>query len=89
MRTNSDMSERLSRLEHKIHAVAHANKLQSEQVREDIKRLGDDYNASVRRLSKQIEQLDARWAGATSGEVLAPLEPSEGTVVWNLREESS
>ncbi len=89
MAINGDMSERLGRLEHKINAVAHANKLQFEQVREDIKRLGDDYNASVRRLSKQLEQLDARWAGAASAEMTALLEPSEGTVVWNLREEPS
>ena len=54
MATNYDMGERLARLEHKINGVAYANKTQFEQVREDIKKLGEGYEAALKQVLKQI-----------------------------------
>lgn len=42
-------------------ASADGTKTPFEQLREDIKKLGEDCETGFRQLSKQIADLDARW----------------------------
>jgi len=59
MTNDNDMSESL---EHKLDELKNANKIEFERVREDIKKLGDGYEDGLRQISKQIQDLDERWA---------------------------
>lgn len=59
MTHDNDMSENL---EHKLDELNNANKIEFERVREDIKKLGEGYEDGLRQISKQIQDLDARWA---------------------------
>ena len=59
MTNDNDMSESL---EHKLDELKNANKIEFERVREDIKKLGEGYEDGLRQISKQLQDLDARWA---------------------------
>ncbi len=56
------MEERLARVETKVDALANANKIQFEQVREDIKKLGEGYEQGLKNISNQIKELNQSWA---------------------------
>lgn len=42
-----------------------------EQIREDIKKLGEGYDGSLRQLSEQIKDLDKKWAAKWSPQDLS------------------
>lgn len=56
------VEHRLEKVEHKADDFANATKIQFERVHEDIKKLGEGYEDGLRQISKQIQDLDARWA---------------------------
>ena len=58
MANDNDMSESL---EHKLDELKNASKIEFERVREDIKKLGEGYEDGLKQISKQIQDLDARW----------------------------
>jgi hypothetical protein len=59
MTNDNDMTEGL---EPKLDELTNANKIEFERVREDIKKLGEGYEDGLRQISKQLQDLDARWA---------------------------
>jgi hypothetical protein len=70
MPINGDhVSESLERLEGKIDALdkkvdalGNAMKVQFEQVREDIKTLGEGYEQGLKQIARQISDLGAKWS---------------------------
>ena len=56
------MAERIESVEQKVDELTNATKIQFERVGEDIKKLGEGYEAGLKQISKQIDDLDARWA---------------------------
>ena len=56
MATEDDMA-RLKRIEEKLDGLG----VQFEEVRTDIKKLGESYDAGMRRISEEIKDLGRRW----------------------------
>ena len=48
-----------------------ATKLMLEQMREELTRLGEDYDGSLRQLSAEIKDLDKKWAAKWSPQDLS------------------
>ena len=59
MADDHDMNESL---EQKLDELKNANKIEFERVREEIKKLGEGYEDGLRQISKQLQDLDERWA---------------------------
>ena len=59
MADDNDMNKGL---EHKLDELKNANKIEFESIREGIKKLGEGYEDGLRQISKQLRDLDARWA---------------------------
>lgn len=65
------IDERVTNLDQKVDSHANQNKIQFEQIREDIKKLGDGYESGLKAISRQIKNLDRRWAEKWSTHDLA------------------
>lgn len=72
MATNGDdMNERLVRVESKVDGLSDKFDIQFEKVREDIQKLGEGYEQGLKAISRQISDLDRRWAAKWSPHDLA------------------
>ena len=82
MATSGDnMNERLVRVEEKVDALADkvdeltvkfdGLTVQFENVREDIQKLGEGYEQGLNAISRQISEMDRRWAEKWSTHDLA------------------
>lgn len=60
--SGDDMNERLVRVEEKVDALSDKVNFQFEKVREDIRKLGEGYEQGLKAISKQISDMDRRWA---------------------------
>ena len=56
------VDKRVDEVDKKVDALANATRIQFEQVREDIKKLGEGYEQGLKNISNQIKELDQSWA---------------------------
>lgn len=65
------LDERVTNFERKFDDHATEKKIQFEQVREDIRKLGEGYKSGLKAISRQIKNLDRRWSEKWSTHDLA------------------
>ena len=65
------LSERVDALAGKVDALADKVEIRFERVQEDIQKLGEGYEEGLNAISRQISDLDRRWAEKWSPHDLA------------------
>jgi len=81
-KTVDSIDKKLDAVEKKGDEFADATKIQFENVREDIKKLGERYEQGLRSISNQIKELDQSWKSTWSTHDLALKD--HGWNFWNL-----
>ena len=56
------LDKKVHALDSKVDVLGNATKIQFEQVREDIKKLGEGYEQGLKGISTQIKELNLSWS---------------------------